>query len=331
MNGETLIPPVLTEDLEQAKQDLRTSGFCLLANALSPEQVRSMRARLEEQATAEEVAGLDFWDGGAKQNWGAFKDRDGRIRPEAFTKAAGGRNQRVWMLINKGQVFHEIFKVQSVRTLVDHLLGDDCLLSSFGANIAKPGGVAMPLHTDQWWMPTPTRVDRDPLPVGSIQRDRFDQDERLLDPPMISPAAAINVIWMLVDFTEDIGATRLVPGSHLSGRQPDETGEAVAVQPNAPAGSAVILDARTWHGTGAHTGTQDRLALLSTFCGPQFRPQENLTIGTHSDVLKAADDDLKALLGFKVWNAYGRIENPAQEFVDRSGFTPGVLSPPKGE
>lgn len=326
-----MAPPVLTEDHEEAKHDLRNSGFCLLANALSPEQVTAMRERLEEQAAAEEAVGLDFRDGGPNQNWGAFKDREGRIRPEAFTEAAGGRNQRVWMLINKGPVFHEIFRVKVVRALVDHFLGQDYLLSSLGANIAKPGGIAMPLHTDQWWMPTPTRVGRDPLPVGSIRRDRFDQDEQPSEPKMIAPAAAINVIWMLVDFTSDIGATRLVPSSHLSGRKPDETGDDLAVQPEAPAGSAVVLDARTWHGTGAHTGTQDRLALLSTFCGPQFRPQENLTIGTHDEVLAAADDDLKALLGFKVWNAYGRVESPAVEFVARGGTTPGVLRPSRND
>ena len=311
--------PVLTDDLEEAKKDMRVSGFCLVANALTARQVEAMRTRLEEQAAGEEAAGRDFRDGGPDQNWGAFRDGTGRIRPEAFTREAGGRNQRVWMLINKGEVFREIFKVRSVRALVDHALGDTYLLSSYGANIAKPGGVEMPLHTDQWWMPSPTRIDREPLPIGSIRRDRFDMDDAAIDPPMIAPAAAINVIWMLADFTEEMGATRLVPGSHLWGRQPDGTDEEQAVQPEAPAGTAVVLDARTWHGTGAHTGTEDRLALLSTFCGPQFRPQENLTMGTHREVIDGADDDLRALLGFKVWNAYGRIESPAVEFIEPEG------------
>ncbi len=317
--------PCLTEDLEIAKRDIRESGFCVLEKALSPDQVAKMRSRLEAQASAEEQMGRDFRDGGGQQNWGAFRDENGRIRPEAFTKEAGGRNQRVWMLINKGRVFLDIFKVRPVRDLVDHFLGDDYLLSSYGANIAKPGGVVMPLHTDQWWMPSPTRVDRSPLPIGSIRRDRFDVDEEMSDPTTISPVAAINVIWMLVDFTKEIGATRLVPGSHLSGRQPDASGEANAVQPEAPAGSAVVLDARTWHGTGAHTGEQDRLALLSTFCGPQFRPQENLTMGTHRKIVEDADEDLRALLGFKVWNAYGRVESPAVEFVEPGETSLGEL------
>ena len=316
--------PQLTEDPQVAERDFREAGFCLMANALSPAQVAAMRERLVEQALAEIAQGMDFRDGGAKQNWGDFYDENGRIRPDAFKVAGGGRNQRVWMLINKGRVFHQIFQVEPVRSIVDRFLGEEYLLSSYGANIAKPGGVAMPLHTDQWWMPSPTLRRRNPLPIGSMSRQRFDVDA-LSERPMIAPLAAINVIWMLVDFTIRNGATRLVPGSHLRGYQPDERGEAAAVQPEAPAGTALVLDARTWHGTGAHTGGRDRLALLSTFCGPQFGQQENLTIGTRQEVIDEADEDLLGLLGFKVWNAYGRIESPVVEFVDRQETAPGVM------
>ena len=36
---------------------------------------------------------------------------------------------------------------------VEAVLGKNFILSSYNANIAKPGGVAMDLHTDQWWNP----------------------------------------------------------------------------------------------------------------------------------------------------------------------------------
>lgn len=316
--------PDPTEDFSVAKRDFKEAGFCLIANALSTEQVEAMSERLVEQAAAEIAHELDFRDGGPQQNWGAFRDEDGHIKPEAFKEATGGRNQRVWNLINKGRVFHEIFKVKSVRAIVDQFLGEEYLLSSYSANIAKPGGVAMPLHTDQWWMPAPTRRNRDPLPIGSMTRERFDTDDST-ELPMIAPLAAVNVIWMLVDFTSEIGATRLVPRSHLSGYQPNKGAEAKTVQPEAPAGTALVLDARTWHGTGAHTGDQDRLAILSTFCGPQFRPQTNFTVGTHKEVIDEVDQDLLALLGFKVWNAYGRIESPAVEFISPGEKSLGVM------
>ena len=45
------------------------------------------------------------------------------------------------------------------------------LLSSYGANIAKPGGIAMNLHTDQWWMPEPIHRNPNPVPAGSLTRE----------------------------------------------------------------------------------------------------------------------------------------------------------------
>merc|ERR1711969_455678 len=113
---------------------------------------------------------------------------------------------------------------------------------------------------------------------------------------------------MLDPFTEENGATQLVPGSHLLGRQPDP--DAISIAATAPVGTALMVDGRTWHGTGANIGGGERRAVLTTFCAPQFRPQENYTVGTRSEVLAKADDDLRTLLGFKIWNAYGRTGHP---------------------
>ena len=138
----------------------------------------------------------------------------------------------------------------------------------------------MPLHTDQWWMPAPVDPEADRLPVGSLTRTRFSTPPDA-SPQLIAPAACVNVLWMLCDVSEENGGTRLVPGSHLSGRQPtpeDDRPEDI-VSAQAPAGSALIIDGRLWHGTGANRTDGDRLVVLTTFCGPQFRPQENYTLG----------------------------------------------------
>ena len=136
--------PQPTTDLSLAKAYLDEFGYCLLANSLSPKQVEALRTRLVEQAAAEKEQGLAFEDGSNDKN--------------------SGINQRVWMLINKGEIFHEPLLHKDVHELIGHVLGEQYLLSCYTANIAKPGGVAMNLHTDQWWMPPPTRRDRSPLP-----------------------------------------------------------------------------------------------------------------------------------------------------------------------
>ena len=282
-----------------------------------------MQQRLSEQAQAEEQHGVAYKDGTPDQNWGDFRDEQGELRPAAFNPAAGGANQRIWMLVNKGRLFVDLLQHSNVRNIVSSILGDQYILSSHIANIARPGGVAMRLHTDQWWMPPPTRPDRRCLPAGSINRTRFDIDE--IHGAAISPPVVVNVLWMLDSFTEDNGGTQVVPGSHLLGRQPDE--DAVSVAATAPAGTVLVVDGRTWHGTGANIGSGERRAVLTTFCAPQFRPQENYTVGTRSEVLDRADDDLRTLLGFKIWNAYGRTGHPTDEFISPGAEPIGELSP----
>ncbi|MAZ53393.1 MAG: hypothetical protein CMO31_05180 [Trueperaceae bacterium] len=319
--------PQLTRDLNQAKADIDEFGYALVAKALTTIQVSMMRERLEDQAAAEKHLGLAFEDGGAKQQWGEFRNEHGELQPNVFTEEQGGVNQRVWMLINKGRVFREVLAIKPVRTLIDHVLGDHYLLSSFAANIAKPGGVAMDLHTDQWWMPEPVPSEGSEVPAGSITRN-LSNGLNTQDAPLIAPVTAVNVMWMLNDFTEKNGGTRLVPGSHRFGRRPNKERDAqlVTIAVEAPAGTAVIFDGRIWHGTGANISGGSRFGLLTTFCGPQFRTQENYTVGVAREVIEEASLDLLALLGLKIWNGYGRIESPTAEFIEPGETSLGELS-----
>ena len=315
--------PTPATGLSQCVTDLESSGYCYLADALSSVGVLQLQQRLSEQAQAEEQHGVAYKDGGTNQNWGDFRDEQGELRPAAFDPAAGGSNQRIWMLVNKGRPFVDLLQHSDVRDIVSSILGDEYILSSHIANIARPGGAAMRLHTDQWWMPPPTRPNRRHLPAGSVNRARFDIDE--IHGVAISPPVVVNVLWMLDPFTEKNGATQVVPGSHLLGRQPDP--DAISIAATAPAGTALVVDGRTWHGTGANIGGGERRAVLTTFCAPQFRPQENYTVGTRSEVLARADDDLRTLLGLKIWNAYGRTGHPTDKFISPGAELIGELSP----
>ncbi len=124
-------------------------------------------------------------------------------------------------------------------------------------------------------------------------------------------------------------ATEIVPGSHRMGRQPDhELDEGAAWTPAvAPAGTAAIFEGRTWHSTGANVSDKSRVGILSYFCAPQFRQQENMMMGTDPEVIADAPDELLALLGFRLWQGYGRIESPRNEFIAQGQRALGELRP----
>ena len=319
--------PKPTNDLETLKSNIDEFGYCLVKDDMPADQLATARQRLLDQAEAELQSGYAFEDGGAKQQWGAFTDEEGKIKRDAFSANAGGVNQRLWMLVNKGQVFLDMLTQPDMRAVIGHVLGVDYLLSGYTANIAKPGGISMNLHTDQWWMPEPIHRKPSPVPAGSLSRELSNREDDF--PSMIAPPVVVNVMWMLNDFTEASGATRIVPRSHLFGRRPDKDRDkdVVSIPAEGRAGTAMLFDGRIWHGTGANISEENRLGVLTTFVAPQFRTQENYTVGASKAVVDNASPDLLALLGFKIWNAYGRVESPVAEYIQQGEQSLGELRP----
>jgi ectoine hydroxylase-related dioxygenase (phytanoyl-CoA dioxygenase family) len=191
----------------------------------------------------------------------------------------GGANQRLWMLPGKGAVFLELLQHPLIEEAMTHLLGRSFLLSSLTANIAGRGGDEMFLHSDQGYISFHT-----PKPVVA------------------------NIMWMVTDFTEDNGATRLVPGSHL---RDDDIREGLptgtrSVAATAPAGSALVFDGRIWHGTGKNVTDEQRVGVLSYHCRPWIRQQENHFLAMPDDVVASCRPELLARLGWKMWAGLGK-------------------------
>lgn len=270
------LPPIAHTD-DEALAHLQEFGFTRLADALTPDELSEARDRLVIQARREAEIGHAHYDGWDEQLIAEYA-------PDRLDELPPGPNQRVWNLINKGEIFRRLVLKERTLGLVksllgDSVLGDDVLLSSFTANIARRGGAPMRLHSDQGYVPDAT-----------------------------SYPVVCNIMWMLTDFTAANGATRVVPGSHSrpSPRGLTQRPETIAV--TGPAGSALIFDGRLWHGTGANATDEPRLGILSYYCRPFIRQQENFTMSLAPEVIEQCSPELRALLGFKTWGTLGMVE-----------------------
>src|SRR5262249_7699066 len=145
-------------------------------------------------------------------------------------------------LVNKGALFEVCFAHPHVLAAVAHVLGGDLKLSSINGRNALPGQGNQWLHADHE------------------------------EPPEPDGYHGCNTAWLLDDFTPENGATRLVPGSHRSGRLPQDAlpdpGEPHPdeIKAVAPAGSVLVFNGHVWHSGTDNRTERPRRALFAFFC-----------------------------------------------------------------
>src|SRR4051794_38463383 len=114
---------------------------------------------------------------------------EGERAGSEFKTEPGAR--RLANLVNKGRVFEEVILTPEVLDAMAHVLGAKFKLSSLNVRSADPHSASdQPLHADS----------------AAIA------DE--------AGYWVCNSVWMLDDFTEENGATRMVAGSHRWGKVP---------------------------------------------------------------------------------------------------------------
>jgi len=226
---------------------------------------------------AQLAAARDALDRAAAQD-----DADGT----ALRYGPDGANQRLWALLNRGDEFIRLAMHPLALAVVRSGLGPDIQLTNLSANITGPGGDREigRLHTDQGFLPEPWPYQ-----------------------------LATNVAFFLDDFTEENGATLVVPGSHLKLEVPDHT-----LAPQAPAritgkaGSMAVWDGRLHHATGLNrTADQRRRGIFATYNLPFLRTQENWCRSLDQTLLERFPG-LAALTGFEEWQTLGSVNGPKQ-------------------
>lgn len=164
--------------------------------------------------------------------------------------AAGQENylepdiRRLANLADKGEIFRPIFGHPLILSAVAYVCGPEFHLSMLNARDVPPGmHKRMIYHQD---------VD------GGVKADE-------------NGYLSCTAIWMLDPFTAENGATRLVPGSHLTNRHVSEVmDDRYAAHPDEIAlvgnpGDVLVFNGHCWHaGAGNHTDSP-RQAILAHY------------------------------------------------------------------
>ncbi|WP_309712739.1 phytanoyl-CoA dioxygenase family protein [Armatimonas sp.] len=179
---------------------------------------------------------------------------------------------RLANLVNKSALFLPGYTHPRVLAGIAHVLEGDLKLSSLNHRAALPGQGLQGLHAD--WS-------------GATAPGQF---------------YVCNSIWLLDDFTPDNGATRVVPGSHNSGKAPhEELSSPTDTHPReqlilGSAGTVVIFNSHTWHGGTLNHTEKPRRALHSYFTRRDQPQQTNQQASLHLNTIASLSEAARVVL-----------------------------------
>jgi ectoine hydroxylase-related dioxygenase (phytanoyl-CoA dioxygenase family) len=192
----------------------------------------------------------------------------------AHNSFEGERTVRIYNLLALGDVYARIPVHANVLPVVERVLDPGCLISSLSSISICPAERAQPIHAD----------------------------DQLI--PLAKPHAptVCNTMWALTDFTEENGATRVVPGSHLSDHSPDYGRDYDSIPAEMAKGSVLVWHGSLWHGGGANRTDERRVGIAMNYCAGFIRQQENQQLGIPREIAARFSPRLRELCGYGVYN-----------------------------
>ncbi len=186
-------------------------------------------------------------------------------------------------LLRIDPIFWDVPIDPTVTEVVEGVLGPDFLISTFSGIDLKPNGNNIqPLHPDDALIPLARPHER---PIGC------------------------TVMWVVTDFNERTGGTRLLPGSH---REPldllfsqDSERMSQAIQPDMKPGSVLVFDHALFHGASDNPSDDWRLGLQVSYHAGYIRPYTNWFRSVPIEEVRQFPEKLRDLLGYKTYNGIG--------------------------
>jgi hypothetical protein len=249
--------------------------------------LRTHVADLELQGLAvvppELVGGAELADRMLERVLDLMERRNG-VRPEPQSGATHTNVcfPTLYFFLFEDELFEQWLLHPVMRTLVDYLLGEQCIL-----------------HTTTVFMKGPTDPPVDGLQLG------LHSDQQMVPDPFPPYALIAGATLLLTDYTREGGAFAYVPGSHRAGRHPVGQ-EAVerAVPVEAPRGSLLVHHGALWHGSFGRTTPGLRAGLAYAYSRMFVTPLEGYRERVTKEILDRNPPRFASLLGQHVPTGY---------------------------
>ncbi|MCH1580909.1 MAG: phytanoyl-CoA dioxygenase family protein [Luminiphilus sp.] len=202
-------------------------------------------------------------------------DREGHLYQNSFN---GHQTLRVGGVAKYSTYFADFLLNPTVLAVADAVLKPYCDVYQVGSTTAieiLPGEGAQVLHADDTCYPS----------------------------HLLPFEVQISALWALDDFTEENGATRVVP-KEAGIDDPAQVDEKDVIQAVMPKGSAVLYLGSTLHGGGENQSDAPRKAVVNTYCLGWLRQEENQYLTLTREDVAAQSEAMRRMLGFQAHGPY---------------------------
>ena len=186
----------------------------------------------------------------------------------------GTRTTRIYNLLVHGQVYERVPIHPNVLPIVEKVLDPGLLISSLSSIAIGPDESAQMIHAD----------------------------DQIIGLPKPHPPIICNTMWAITDFTEENGATRLCPGTHLADHSPNLLENYDSIPAEMSKGSVLVWVGSLWHGGGANQTDRRRVGVAMNYCAGFLRQQENQQLGIPVDTVKRFPRRLQELVGYSIYS-----------------------------
>lgn len=207
--------------------------------------------------------------GGCERLSNAFDHAMRMADPADVRTARNGSSTRLDDFVNRGPEFDGIYIYPPLLAACRHVVGEPFKLSGMRGRTLHPGAPAEAHHVD---VPYQDRANGWPL---------------------------VGCILMVDAFDAENGATRFVPGSHLTPHGPvGVTNDAHEEQIVAcgPAGSMIIFNASAWHSPGANRSARPRRSIQAHFIPRDARASTDQAARIRPETFQRIGDLAKYIL-----------------------------------
>lgn len=191
----------------------------------------------------------------------------------------GNGSQRIGNLIARSETGRDLVMNPLVVGAVKEVLSHAPLIQLGATEMIslKPGCPAQYIHQDE------LTFDSFPFPDDYV--------------------VSCNTLWALTEFTEENGATRVVPGSHARPRAEYTMEDTLPAE--MARGSVMIFTSKLFHAGGSNQSDKVRRAQAINYCVGWVRQEENQFLACPQDIARTLPDDLLKLMGYQIGFGYG--------------------------